>query len=167
MAAKLLQVTPTTIANWESGRSTPPPGYSKALRYSEHDLTAFAEQLFNRRHNKVLKLALLWALSEKPYNPQISADGVIWATKFVTHLTRKMLYQTQFYVAEGKFDRLKKRCVALIAAAGGSLDRTTLLHKLGIDAVTFKKLILTLEMCNLIECEFGERGKHIYHFNAA
>lgn len=54
VAAKMLQVTPTTIANWESGRSTPPPGYSKALRYSKDDLAAYAEQLFARRHNEEL-----------------------------------------------------------------------------------------------------------------
>ncbi len=74
-----------------------------------------------------------------------------------------MLYMSQFYVAEGKFDRLKKRAMGLLAKAGGSLDRATLVHKLGVDSVTFKKIIMTLEMCNLIECEACERGKTMYH----
>ena len=78
-----------------------------------------------------------------------------------------MLYMAQFYVAEGKFDSLKKRCVALIAKAGGALDRTSLLHKLSVDAITFKKLILTLEMCNLVESEMSDRGKYLYHLSAA
>ncbi len=125
-----------------------------------------AAALYVRIPEKVLKLALLWALSENPYNPQISSEGVIWATKFVTHLTRKMLYQTQFYVAEGKFDRLKKRALAHLAKAGGSLDRATLVHKLAIDSVTFKNLVKTLEMCNFIESEMAEHGKVIYHLTA-
>ena len=62
-------------------------------------------------------------------------------------------------------DRLKK-CVALITKAGGSIDRASLLHKLGIDAVTFKKLIPTLEMHNLVEPECGEYGKAINHLTA-
>ena len=82
-------------------------------------------------------------------------------------LTERMLYMAQFYVAEGKFDRLKKRAMGLLVKNGGSLDHTTLLHKLSIDAVAFKKLVVTLEMCTLIESEMSERGKIIYHLSAA
>ena len=62
---------------------------------------------------------------------------------------------------------LKKRAMGLLAKNGGSLDHTTLLHKLSIDAVAFKKLVVTLEMCTLIESEMSERGKIIYHLSAA
>ena len=93
--------------------------------------------------------------------------AIDWGAKVVTHLTKRMLYMAQFYVAEGKFDRLKKRAMGLLAKHGGALDRTSLLRGLSIDAVTFKKLVTTLEMCSLIEVECGERGKLIYHLSAA
>lgn len=50
---------------------------------------------------------------------------------------------------------------------GGKIDHSTLLRKLAVDAVTFKKLINTLEMSDLIEREFGDRGKQIIHLCAA
>ena len=69
---------------------------------------------------------------------------------------------TQFYVAEGKFDRLKKRAMAIIDGAGGAINRSSRLRKLKVDAVTFKKIVLTLEMCDLIESECGEHGMTRY-----
>lgn len=126
-----------------------------------------AAALYVRIPEKATKLAMLFALSANPRTPEMTGEAIDWGAKVVTHLTKRMLYMAQFYVAEGKFDRLKKRCVALIAKAGGTLDRTSLLHKLSVDAVTFKKLILTLEMCNLVESEMSDRGKHLYHLSAA
>ena len=48
---------------------------------------------------KVAKLALLHAIA-----PIITAEDVTWAIKFVTHVTKEMLYGSQFHVAESKFD---------------------------------------------------------------
>ena len=102
-----------------------------------------------------------------PSNGDIPIFFVLGIAKVVTHLTKRMLYMAQFYVAEGKFDRLKKRAMGLLAKAGGTIDHTTLLRKLSIDAVTFKKLIVTLEMSSLIEREIAEYGKQIIHLCAA
>ena len=126
-----------------------------------------AAALYVRIPEKATKLALLWALSENPENPVITLDAIDWGAKVVTHLTKRMLYMAQFYVAEGKFDRLKKRALALLTKAGGSLDRASFVHKLGIDSETFKKLVTTLEICNLLESEICERGKVVYHLTAA
>ena len=126
-----------------------------------------AAALYVRIPEKTTKLALLYALSANPEKPEISGEAIDWGAKVVNHLTKRMLYMAQFYVAEGKFDHLKKRAMGLLAKNGGSLDHTTLLHKLSIDAVTFKKLVVTLEMCTLIESEMSERGKIIYHLSAA
>ena len=126
-----------------------------------------AAALYVRIPEKATKLAMLYALSLNPLAPEMTGEAIDWGAKVVTHLTKRMLYMAQFYVAEGKFDRLKKRAMGLLAKHGGSLDHTTLLHKLSIDAVTFKKLILTLEMCNLVESEMSDRGKYLYHLSAA
>ena len=64
-------------------------------------------------------------------------------------------------------DRLKKRALGLLAKHEGKIDHTTLLLKLSINAVTFKKLIITPEMSNLVEREVVEYGKQIIHLCAA
>ena len=38
---------------------------------------------------------------------RVSAESVRWGAAFATHVTKKMLYESQFNVAEGRFDRLK------------------------------------------------------------
>lgn len=60
----------------------------------------------------------------------------------------------QFYVSEGKFDSLKKRMLAMLTRAGGTMDRASLLKNMHVDVETFKKIIKTLHMCNMIEEEF-------------
>ena len=126
-----------------------------------------AAALYVRIPEKATKLALLYALSASPEHPEISGEAIAWSAKVVTHLTKRMLYMAQFYVAEGKFDRLKKRAMSLLAKHNGMLNRAKFVHALNIDSVTFKKLVSTLEMCNLIESELGEHGKAIYHLIAA
>ena len=126
-----------------------------------------AAALYARAAEKALKLALLWAISENPEAPRIGADGVIWGTRLVSHITKRMLYMSQFYVAEGKFDHLKKRFLRLLARHGGKLDHSTLLKRLPVDATLFRKLVKTLKMCDLIEDEVLPNGKHGYSLSDA
>ena len=98
---------------------------------------------------------------------QVSAESVRWGAAFATHVTRKMLYESQFNVAEGRFDRLKKRFLALLAKAGGQLDRSTMLKNLNIDATTFQRVVLTLHMCDMIEEEMLSRRKTVYTLKTA
>ena len=135
-------------------------------RLFESDLKCGAA-LYCRLYEKAMKLALLGAISQNPENPQMTAEAVRWGTAFALHVTRKMLYEAQFNVCEGKFDRLKKRFLGLLAKAGGQIDRTTLLRKMHIDAVSFQKIVLTLHMCDLIEEERLGRRKTIYTLKAA
>jgi len=116
---------------------------------------------------KALKLALIWAISENPEMPRITADGVIWATRFVSHLTKRMLYLGQFYMAEGKFDRLKKRALGMMAKNGGQIDRSTLLRSLHVDSQMLQKIILTLHMCDMIEEERLSARTVIYTLKGA
>lgn len=57
--------------------------------------------------------------------------------------------------------------MGLIAKAGGQIDRTTLLRKMHIDAVSFQKIVLSLLMCDLIEEEMLDRRKTIFTLKAA
>lgn len=126
-----------------------------------------AAALFVRVPEKALKLALIGAISANPKNPLITAEAVSWATRLTCHLTKRMLYMSQFYVAEGKFDRLKKRFLALLAKAGGQMDRTSLLRSMNIDASTFQKIVMTLHMADMIEEEMLSRRKTIFTLKTA
>lgn len=53
--------------------------------------------------------------------------------------------------------------MAIIAGAGGKIDRSTLLRKIKVDVVTFKKIVDTLILCDLLETELSEHGKTLYH----
>ena len=67
-----------------------------------HSDLGTAAALYVRIPGKATKLALLWALSENPEAPVITLDAIEWGAKVVTHLTKRMLFMAQFYVAEGK-----------------------------------------------------------------
>ena len=118
--------------------------------------------LYCRLYEKAMKLALLYAISENPANPVISAEGVYWAARFATHITQKMLFEAQFNVSEGAFDRLKQRFLNILVKHGGKLDHSTLLKSLRIEASLFKRIVLTLLMCDQIESEELINGKRGY-----
>ena len=80
------------------------------------------------------------------------------AALLATHITKKMLFEAQFNIAEGKFDRLTKRFLALLTKHGGSLDRRSLMKNLHVDCQLFRRLVLTLHMRDEI-IEETECGK--------
>ena len=71
--------------------------------------------------------------------------------------SKKMLYEAQFNLAEGNFDRLKKRAIGLLARNGGQMEQSALLRSLHIDAGTLRRIILTLHMSDQIEEERIDR----------
>ena len=89
-----------------------------------------------------------------PFRPCGLCGNKAPAARLATHLTKRMIYMAQFYVSEGKFDSLKKRMLAMLTRAGGTMDRASLLKNMHVDVETFKKIIKTLHMCNMIEEEF-------------
>ena len=120
-----------------------------------------------RLYEKAKKLALLYAISENPDAPVMTPDAVRWATAFATHVTKKMLYEAQSNVAEGNFDRLKKRAIGLLARNGGQMEQSALLRSLHIDAGTLKRIVLTLHMSDQIEEERIDRRKVIITLKTA
>jgi len=126
-----------------------------------------ARALVVRMNEKIAKLAMIYAISESPEHPLISIEAVNWAVKFVAHVTKLMLFEAQFHVAEGKFDALLKRFTGLLAKHGGSLDRRSLLRWLHIDHVTFRRIVTTLHLCDAI-IEETESGRNaIYTLKSA
>ena len=132
---------------------------TRRLRASE---LGTAAALYVRLPEKLLKLAMLRAISRDDQNPVMVAPDVDWSALLATHVTKRMIYMTQFYVSEGKFDSLKKRLLAALSMAGGEMSRSELLRRLHVDSATFHKIILTLHMCEMIEEEHVSRNKVIY-----
>jgi len=121
-----------------------------------------ARALVVRMNEKIAKLAMIRAISENPEKPVITGEGVRWAAQFVTHVTKAMLHEAQFHVAEGKFDALVKRFLGLLAKHGGSLDRRSLLRGLHVDHLTFRRIVMTLHMSDEI-VEESECGKNVVY----
>lgn len=128
--------------------------------FDEDNTSAYA--LYSRSYEKILKLAMLWAISENPVCPIMNVDAINWATTFILYTMNKMLYEANAKISENAFDRLKNRFVGLLRKAGGQLDRSTLLRNMNIDATTFTKIVHTLHMCDMIEEEMIDRRKTIY-----
>ena len=132
-----------------------------AKRLFDSDLKT-AAALYCRLYEKAMKIAMLTAISKNPENPVMTVGMVEYAAKLAVYITKKMLYEAQFNVAEGNFDRLKKRFMGLLTKHGGRYDHSSLLRGLPVDANLFKRIVLTLKMCDLIEDEMLSNGKCVY-----
>jgi len=109
--------------------------------------------LLVRLNEKALKLALLAAISKDYQHPVITRDEILWGTEFAVHITRQMIAKSALYVAEGPFDKMKKRVIGLIKKHGGQIDMTTLQRLVPWDAATIRKIINTLHACDMIDEE--------------
>lgn len=122
----------------------------------------FARATVVRMNEKIAKLALLWAISENVEEPVITRDAVEWAVALTVYITRWMLFEGQFHSGEGKFGLFRDRAVASIARNGGRIDRRTFIRSLGCDIATFKRLVHTLIVAELIDEPEYVDGKLTY-----
>ncbi len=70
--------------------------------------------VWGRVSEQTRKLALLQAISENHISPRIGLAAVQWASEFVMHQTRRMLFMASAHVADGEFDALIKRTVEIL-----------------------------------------------------
>ena len=98
--------------------------YTKA----EERRDAVGTTVWGRVSEQTRKLALIYAVSENHRSPRIDAPAVEWASKFVMHQVRRMLFMATQYVAENpfhaeclKFLRMLREC------PGGQLQRQKVL----------------------------------------
>ena len=101
--------------------------------------------VWGRVSENVRKLALIYAVSEDHRNPVIAHNAVAWASRFVEHQTRRMLFMASQHVADGEFDA---DCLKLIrklhAAEDHTLEHSKLLKRMKMDCRRFQDLISTL-----------------------
>jgi hypothetical protein len=102
--------------------------------------------VWGRVPEHVRKLALLYAISASHQSPIIDEHAVAWATSFMVHQTRRMLFMANSHVSENPFHA---ECLKLIRklqdAPERRLSHSVLLKRMKMDAKTFQELVTTLE----------------------
>ncbi len=101
--------------------------------------------VWGRVSEQIRKLALICAISENHLAPRIGIEAARWASAFVRHQTRRMLFMAASHVAENPFHaeclRLLKK---LREAPGREMMHSILLKRMKTDAKSLRELIETL-----------------------
>ena len=101
--------------------------------------------VWGRVSEQARKLAMLHAISENHQSPRIGLEAVRWASRFVLHQTRRMLFMASSHVAENPFHA---ECLKLMhklrESPGREMAHSALLKRMKIDAKRFMELIDTL-----------------------
>jgi len=101
--------------------------------------------VWGRVSEQTRKLALLYAVSENHLAPRIGLAAVQWASAFVMHQTRRMLFMAAGHVAENPFHaECLKAVEKLRNAPGHELPHSVLLKRMKMDSKNFTVLIETL-----------------------
>ena len=82
--------------------------------------------LWARAAEKVRRLALIYACSQRQERPEISEPGVAWAWRLVAHQTRRMLAMATVHVYESEFDQRQKQALQAVRAKGGTISQRDL-----------------------------------------
>jgi hypothetical protein len=101
--------------------------------------------VWGRTSEQTRKLALLYAVSENYEMPQIGLTAVQWASRFIMHHTRRMLFMARGHVADNPFHaECLKAIEKLRDAPGHELRHQVLLKRMKMSAKDFRDLIQTL-----------------------
>jgi len=115
--------------------------YGKA----EADADPVGTTVWGRVSEHVRKLALIYAVSENHEQPEISLEAVQWASRFVMHQTRRMLFMAAGHVAENPFHA---ECLKLIEKLRGTpeheMPHSALLKRMKVSAKAFQEILETL-----------------------
>lgn len=102
--------------------------------------------IWGRASENARKLALIYTASlfgaEVP--TAIIPEAVEWATRFIDHQVRRMLYMVQLHVADNPFQADCLKILLRLKDAGGKLTSSVLMRKTGFDKKRLETLIETL-----------------------
>jgi hypothetical protein len=159
---QIVEATPDARDLLRQSRIAAEVEYSEAEKRND----AVGTTVWGRVHEQVRKLSLLHAISANHLTPTVDSTAVEWATTFVTHQTRRMLFMAHGHVAENPFH---SECLKLVRKLQESpeqqLEHSVLLKRMKVDARTFTELITTLEqqgdICSVIRATAG-RSQRMY-----
>ncbi len=120
------------LAEWE---------YAKAEAKND----AVGTTVWGRVGEQVRKLALIYAASENHLQPSIGVAAAQWASRFVLHQTRRMLFMASSYVAENPFEaECLKFIQKLREAPNHEIPHSILLKRMKLEAKHFQEIAETL-----------------------
>lgn len=100
-------------------------------RLAEPKTDNVAMAIWARANEKARRLALVYACSENHVEPVIGRAAADWASRLVSHQTRRMLYMAAEHASENEFDAKRKKVLREIRnAPGGRISRTALCRRL-------------------------------------
>lgn len=109
------------------------------------------------------KLALLYAVSENPTIPKITARGVLWAWKLVQHSSRRMLAMVEAYVADDAEDADAQKLKRFIGEYGRKgVMRSVASNRLHLSKKRMDAAVQTLLDRRVIEEYDGKGGAKLY-----
>lgn len=114
-------------------------------RKAESRCDEAAKAIWGRANEQARKMSLLFAGSESFKKPEISKKGAEFATDFIDHQTRRMLYLADTHAAADDFDGMCKKVISkLQTCPDKQLSHSPLLKHTRWDAKRFKTVIETL-----------------------
>jgi len=142
----VVEQTPEALTHLVETREEAETEYGRA----EANNDSVGTTVWGRVSEQVRKLALLRAISGGHQSPRIGFEDVGWASRFILHQTRRMLFMASSHVAENPFHA---ECLKLMQklrdAPERELPHSVLLKRMKTDAKSFRDLIDTL-------CQQGE-----------
>lgn len=84
-----------------------------------------------RGFEKVLKVALLHAVSSDPQNPRLTLRGLQWAETIVTGLSRRFCALARRSLAGSRDEKLRNKFLAVLRKAGGEVSQRDLFRAAG------------------------------------
>lgn len=111
-----------------------------------------------RATEKVIKLAMLYAISSNVKDPVITEEGVAWAEEFVRFLTEQALFMAQRYSYENPFDEKCQKVIRQLTDAPDGLDHSTLLKRSHESKETFQQIMDTLLESGTVAMEVTATG---------
>ncbi len=121
-----------------------------AMRFEEkyHSYDENSEQtpraFWARANEKVVKLAMLYAISANAASPVITKDAVKWAYDFSDFTTRQALFLAASYSYENPFDEKKQKVLRILRRRKGECPHSELLHYSHESKEIFGKIMDTL-----------------------
>ncbi len=108
--------------------------------------------VWGRVSEQVRKLSLLYAISENHRTPIITEAAARWASRFVLHQTRRMLFMASRHVADNPFEaECLKLLTKLRESPGRQLPHSVLLKRMKVESKRFIEIISTLEQRREVE----------------
>ncbi|MCA9111215.1 MAG: hypothetical protein KDA52_14785, partial [Planctomycetaceae bacterium] len=100
--------------------------------------------VWGRTSEHIRKLALIYSISVNHREPSIDTSAASWATAFMMHQTRRMLFMAQGHVAANPFHAECLKLLTRLRAAGGSMGRRELMRAMHLKMADFDQIVTTL-----------------------